>query len=88
MVAQVHQLATRSETVAAHVQRLQAEARSLAQSNVNDVMANAHDLRGWLKEIEAGGEVYPAGVRQEARRLGAEITCSLQSMAAILERRP
>lgn len=86
MIATVTRLHPVGETVPAQVKRLMAEAAVLAQANVSDVLANAGDLRGWLQEIETGGEVYPAGVRQEARRLSAELAASIQTMWAIMER--
>jgi hypothetical protein len=61
----------RPESVAQRVRRLQAEARELSKDHIHQLttaMVQAIDLAG---EIADGGDVYPAGVRDLARRANA-----------------
>ena len=73
-------------TVAERVRRLQAEARQLAQDHVlalTIAMAHANRLAA---EIAEGGDAYPAGVRDMARRFAEECDGRAQSIAAINSR--
>ncbi len=70
-------------TVAERVRRLQAEARQLAHDHIvalTTAMAHANRLAA---EIAEGGDAYPAGVRDMARRFAEDSEARVQSIAAI-----
>ncbi|MDB5453154.1 MAG: hypothetical protein JWO33_1732 [Caulobacteraceae bacterium] len=74
---------TAPATVAERVRRLQAEARQLAHDHVvalTTAMAHANRLAA---EIAEGGEAYPAGVRDMARRFAEDSDARVQSIQAI-----
>jgi hypothetical protein len=56
-----------TETVAAKVRRLQAEARQLAADQVLAFSGKLAELHAMAAEIHTGGEAYPAGARAIAR---------------------
>ena len=59
----------RAEQISARVKRLQEEARGLAREHVNALTAALLQVEQLFCEIATGGEAYPAGVRDLARRL-------------------
>jgi hypothetical protein len=66
-------LARPTETGAQRIRRLQLEARMLAHEQVE---ALAHDFEAMAQsaaEIAEGGEAFPAGVRDLAARLAADL---------------
>ena len=77
-----------SEPISARVRRLQAEARAMAFEHIDELnraMANVHRLS---VEISAGGDAYPVGIREMARRMAEETELRAQAMEAILARSP
>lgn len=71
------------EPVARRVQRLQAEARQLARDHIGAfaaALAQAQDLAG---EIAEGGEAYPAGIRDLARRFAQDAEGRIQTLATL-----
>ena len=75
-----------AETVAQRVRRLQAEARGLAKDHTKALMAVIVEARMMAEEIAQGGEAYPAGVRDLARRFAEEAETRVQTLEAISER--
>ena len=76
----------RKETVAERVRRLQTEARQLAHDHVlalTSAMAEANRL---ANEIADGGDAYPPGVRDLARRFVEDIESRIQTLEAISAR--
>ena len=74
------------ETVAERVRRLQAEARLLAKDHVRaltDAIMNAERLAA---EIAEGGDAYPPGVRDLARRFVEDCEARVQTLEAISAR--
>lgn len=71
------------ETVAERVKRLQAEAKSLAKEHVRDLMASVATTQRLAAEVAEGGDAYPAGVRDVARRMVEEADARIQTLAAI-----
>jgi hypothetical protein len=61
------------ETHAQRASRLMAEARSEAAAHFADFVQRAAALHEMAIDIEAGGEVYAVGVREEARQLGVAL---------------
>lgn len=76
------------ETVAQRVRRLQAEARQLAKDHVRAMAARLVEVQQMAAEIAEGGDAYPPGVRDMARRLVEDIDSRVQTLDAILARAP
>mgnify|MGYP000020476011 CR=1 FL=1 len=73
----------RAEQISARVKRLQEEARGLAREHVNALTAALLQVEQLSVEIASGGEAYPAGVRDLARRLAEDSAVRSQTIAAI-----
>ena len=79
-------VAAKAETVAERVRRLQAEARQLAKDHVralSEAMMNAEKIAA---EIAEGGDAYPPGVRDLARRFVEDCEARVQTLEAISAR--
>lgn len=76
----------RSEALSARVKRLQAEARGLAHEHIAALVATLHEAEALAAEIAQGGEAYPAGVRDIARRLAEDVEMKVASIEAISSR--
>ena len=70
-------------TVAERVRRLQTEARQLAQGHVLALTAAMADANRLALEIAEGGDAYPAGIRDLARRFAEDCDIRVQSIEAI-----
>jgi hypothetical protein len=69
------------------VRRLQAEAKQLAREHIGVFTASLAQTQHIAEEIALGGEAYPAGVRDIARRLAEESQAKARTLEAILARR-
>lgn len=78
--------AVRGETVAQHVRRLQSEARQLAKDHIGSLVQQIADLEVMAAEIAEGGEAYPPGVRDVARRLVMDCEARVQTLEVIVAR--
>jgi chorismate mutase len=78
--------APKHETVAERVRRLQAEAKQLAKDHVHALTARMIELEQMASEIAEGGDVYPPGVRDLARRIVDDCEARVQTMEAIISR--
>jgi hypothetical protein len=76
----------KSETVAERVRRLQAEAKQLAKDHIKALVSQIADLEVMAAEIAEGGEAYPPGVRDIARRLVEDCEARVQTLEAIVAR--
>jgi hypothetical protein len=74
------------ETVSQRVRRLQAEARGLAREHIGELERLLLEVERTSAEIAEGGEAYPAGVRDIARRLAEDCEAKLQTLEAIVSR--
>ena len=74
------------EPVAARVRRRQTEARQLARSHVEAFTAARAQAQTMADEIANGGEAYPAGVRDLARRFAEDTEARVQTLATIAGR--
>lgn len=72
-----------AETVAQRVRRLQAEARTLAQDHVRELTTAISSAMSIAAEIADGGDAYPPGIRDLARRFAEEADVRVQSIEAI-----
>ena len=75
-----------TETLAEQIRRLQAEAKSLAKSHVDALRLALIEVERLSEEIGAGGDVYPTGVRELARRFASETDTKVQALMAIVQR--
>jgi hypothetical protein len=78
--------APKIETVAERVRRLQAEAKQLAKDHVFALTAAISEVERMAAEIAEGGEAYPAGVRDLARRFVDDCEARVQTLEAITAR--
>jgi hypothetical protein len=74
------------ETVAVRVKRLQDEARALALDHVRALTAAIEQVEAMAAEISEGGDAYPPGVRDVARRLVEDMGNRAQTLQAIASR--
>jgi hypothetical protein len=74
------------ETVAERVRKLQAEARELAKDHIHALTAAIADAERLAAEIAEGGDAYPAGVRDLARRFAEDADARVQTLEAITAR--
>ena len=70
-------------SVADRVRRLQTEARQLAQGHVLALTAAMAEANRLAQEIAEGGDAYPPGVRDLARRFAEDCDIRVQSIEAI-----
>lgn len=78
--------APRVETVAERVRRLQAEAKQLAKDHIHALTAAITEAERMAAEIADGGDAYPAGVRDLARRFVEDAEARVQTLEAITAR--
>lgn len=71
------------ESTSQKVRRLQAEARDLAREHVGALRAALAEVEMLAVEISGGGEAYPPGVRDIARRLAQELGPKAQTLAVL-----
>ncbi|HEX5377988.1 MAG TPA: hypothetical protein VFW47_05410 [Phenylobacterium sp.] len=71
------------ETLSARIRALQEEARGLAREHINALEAALVEVERLACEISAGGDAYPAGVRDIARRLAEDCEQKVQTIEAI-----
>ena len=76
----------KNETVAERVKRLQAEAKQLARDHIKALTAQIVAVEEMAAEIAEGGEAYPPGVRDVARRLVEDMDSRVQTLEAIVAR--
>jgi hypothetical protein len=74
------------ETVAERVRRLQAEAKQLAKDHIRALTAAMSEVELMAAEIAEGGDAYPAGVRDLARRFVEDCGARVQTLEAITAR--
>jgi hypothetical protein len=74
------------ETVAERVRRLQAEAKQLARDHVHTLTAAIMSAERIAAEIAEGGDAYPAGIRDLARRFVDDADARVQTLEALAAR--
>jgi hypothetical protein len=68
------------------IQQLQAEARALARQHAESLVASLRETQRIADEIARGGDAYPVGVRDLARRLSQDSAGNALTITAIAER--
>ncbi|NEX93824.1 hypothetical protein [Caulobacter sp. 17J65-9] len=74
------------ETLTARVKRLQAEAKALACEQIGALEQKLIEVAQLAEEIADGGDAYPVGAREIARRLAEEAPQKAQTLHAIAHR--
>jgi hypothetical protein len=74
------------ENVAERVKRLQSEAKQLARDHIRALTAAIEQVELMAAEVSEGGDAYPPGVRDVARRLVEEMGTRAQTLEAIVAR--
>ncbi|HWE46942.1 MAG TPA: hypothetical protein VG407_13030 [Caulobacteraceae bacterium] len=77
---------TAPETAADRIRRLQAEAQGLAREQIEQLHVAMTGVARQAEEIAVGGEAYPVGARELARRLVDEINQRAGILQAILSK--
>lgn len=78
--------APKAETVAQRVRRLQLEAKTLAKDHIRSLNQALVEVEQLAAEIAEGGDAYPPGVRDLARRLVEDCEMRVQTLEAITAR--
>ncbi len=73
-------------SLADRIRALQAEARGLAREQVEALAASLLATQRLADEIAAGGEAYPPGVREIARRLSEDSAAKALTLEALSAR--
>ena len=73
-------------SIAARMERLRAEAAQLAQAHVADFERAIAATVILANEIKIGGEAYPVGVRETARRLADELGAAALTLETLRQR--
>ena len=68
------------------IRRLQSEVKNLAREHILALETALVEVERLAGEIADGGEAYPVGIREIARRLSEESETRVQTMEAILHR--
>jgi len=76
----------KTETVAERVRRLQAEAKQLARDHIYSLTAAITAAEVIAAEIAEGGDAYPAGIRDLARRFVEDADARVQTLEALAGR--
>jgi hypothetical protein len=74
------------QTLAERIARLQAEAKNLAREQVTALETKLGEAAALADEIAQGGDAYPVGVRELARKLAEETPRTVMNFEAIIAR--
>jgi hypothetical protein len=72
--------------LADHIRQLQTEAKLLARDHIALLGASLSQTQRLAEEIAGGGEAYPAGVRDIARRLADDSAAKALTLQALMAR--
>lgn len=75
------------ESTSQKVRRLQAEARELAREQILSLQGAIAGLHALAEDVTGGGDAYPVGVRELARRMASELEQYGQTLQAIVRKR-
>lgn len=83
----VYDLGRKPETVPERARRLQQEAQVLACEEVEMLRLMLGEAVAKAEAIRDGGEIFPVGVREQARQLADALPLTMQTLQALSERR-
>ena len=72
-----------AETVAQRIRRLQTDARALATDHVRTLTSAIADAQRIAAEIAEGGDAFPAGIRDLARRFVDDAEARVQTITSL-----
>jgi hypothetical protein len=81
--AGVYHLNRKPETVPERVRRLQHEARVLACEEIELLRRTLAQAVDQAEAMRDGGDAFPVGAREQARKLAAELPLIMQTLQAI-----
>lgn len=84
---EVYDLGRQPESVAERAQRLHHEAQMLAAEQVDELRASLARAVSQSEAIRDGGDIFPVGVREQARQLSASLPLVIDTLQALAERR-
>ncbi|MET3527260.1 hypothetical protein [Phenylobacterium koreense] len=79
----VVQSTANASTVSERVRQLQAQAKVLAREHVEELLDAMKRVERLAAEIGEGGDAYPAGIRDLARRVAEDAEVKAQAIEAI-----
>jgi hypothetical protein len=85
-LALVHSAPAAQDTIAQRVQRLRREAHQLATEHVEILIARMSAVALTAAEIADGGEAYPPGVRDLARRTAEDCRARALTLGILSKR--
>jgi hypothetical protein len=85
-LALVHSSPAAQDTLAKRVQSLRREARQLANEHIDLLIAQMAAMAETAAEIAEGGDAYPPGVRDLARRAAEDCQARAQTLGMIAKR--
>ena len=74
------------ESAADKIRRLQTEAKALAREHIEGLNAALAQVAQIAGEVSEGGDLYPVGARELARRVSEDAGKQALALTAILER--
>lgn len=83
----VYELGRKPETIPDRVRRLQQEAQVLACEEVEALRLILAEAVAKAEAVRDGGDIFPVGVREQARQLAASLPLTMQTLQALSERR-
>jgi hypothetical protein len=86
MTAVVTSISAQQPSPAERVRMLKAEAQEIARQHSREFIRVLTELETFITDIIDGGEAYPVGVREAARRIGPEIEGARLNVTSILDR--
>jgi hypothetical protein len=84
---EVYDLGRKPESLAERVRRLHKDAQVLACEEVDQLRATLQQAVRQAEEIRDCPELFPSGVREQARRLAEGLPQVMQTLQALTERR-
>jgi hypothetical protein len=84
---EVYELGRKPETLADRVRRLHVEAQVLACEEVDQLRATLQQVVRQAEAIRDCPDLFPSGVREQARRLADGLPQVMQTLQALSERR-
>jgi predicted transcriptional regulator len=75
-----------TDTVGERIRNLQAQARELARDHIKALTHHLAAVEMVASEIAGGGDAYPPGIRDVARRLADEAEARCQTIEALMAR--
>lgn len=75
-----------AESHSERLKRLKSEAQECARRHSRDFMSLLAEVETYVADILDGGEAYPIGIREAARKFAPEVECARLNICSILER--